>query len=61
MSNITDIEDKIIARAKAEGRTEREVADQYEKVWWDVMDAPRRQAADREPARHRVHRATWSP
>jgi cysteinyl-tRNA synthetase len=39
VSNVTDIEDKIIARAKAEGRTEKEVADHYEQVWWEVMDA----------------------
>jgi cysteinyl-tRNA synthetase len=38
VSNITDIEDKIIARAKSEGRTEKEVADYYEQTWWDVMD-----------------------
>lgn len=38
VSNVTDIEDKIIARAAAEGRTPEEVADHYEKVWWDIQD-----------------------
>ncbi len=39
VSNITDIDDKIIARANTEGRSPAEVAAQYEQVWWDVMDA----------------------
>jgi cysteinyl-tRNA synthetase len=39
VSNVTDIEDKIIARANAEGRTEPDVAAQYEAVWWQAMDA----------------------
>jgi cysteinyl-tRNA synthetase len=38
VSNITDIEDKIIARAAEEGRTPEEVATHYEKVWWDIQD-----------------------
>ncbi len=38
VSNITDIEDKIIARAAAEGTTTELVASKYEKVWWDSMD-----------------------
>ena len=38
VSNITDVEDKIIARAAQEGSTEREVADRYEAAYWDVMD-----------------------
>ena len=38
VSNVTDIEDKIIARAAAEGRPPEEVAAHYEKVWWDTMD-----------------------
>ena len=37
-SNVTDIDDKIIARANEEGRTTGDVADHYEKVWWDTMD-----------------------
>jgi cysteinyl-tRNA synthetase len=38
VSNITDIEDKIIARAAEEGRTPEEVATHYEEVWWDIQD-----------------------
>jgi cysteinyl-tRNA synthetase len=38
VSNITDVEDKIIARAAAEGSTEQEVAQRYEAAYWDVMD-----------------------
>ena len=38
VSNVTDIEDKIIARAEAEGRPEGEVTAQYEAVWYDDMD-----------------------
>ena len=39
VSNVTDIDDHIITRAAEEGRSEPEVATQYEAVWWDVMDA----------------------
>ncbi|HWE57807.1 MAG TPA: cysteine--tRNA ligase [Acidimicrobiales bacterium] len=38
VSNVTDIEDKIIARAAEEGRRPEEVAAHYEQVWWDTMD-----------------------
>jgi cysteinyl-tRNA synthetase len=38
VSNVTDIEDKIIARAASEGRPPEEVAAHYEKVWWETMD-----------------------
>jgi cysteinyl-tRNA synthetase len=37
VSNITDIDDKIIARAAAESRTESDVVQQYEGEWWDAM------------------------
>jgi cysteinyl-tRNA synthetase len=37
VSNVTDIDDKIIARANREGRTTSEVAAHYEQVWWDTM------------------------
>jgi cysteinyl-tRNA synthetase len=37
VSNVTDIDDKIIARANREGRTTSEVATHYEQVWWDTM------------------------
>jgi cysteinyl-tRNA synthetase len=49
VSNVTDVEDKIIARAAAEGRSAEEVAAHYEKVWWDTM------------ARLGVERPTESP
>jgi len=39
VSNITDIEDKIIARACEEERSTEEVAARYEALWWEVMDA----------------------
>jgi len=37
-ANITDVDDNIINRANREGRTEPEVAAEYEAVWWDAMD-----------------------
>ena len=39
VSNITDIDDNIIARANREGRREDEVAGEYEERWWEAMDA----------------------
>ncbi len=39
VSNITDIDDKIIARAQSEGRSEAEVAAEYEAVWYETIDA----------------------
>jgi cysteinyl-tRNA synthetase len=38
VSNVTDIEDKIIARAAEEGRSTDEVADEYERLWFETMD-----------------------
>jgi cysteinyl-tRNA synthetase len=38
VSNITDVDDNIITRARAEGRTETEVAQEYEARWWEAMD-----------------------
>jgi cysteinyl-tRNA synthetase len=37
VSNVTDIDDKIIARAELEGRSPEAVADEYEQVWWATM------------------------
>ena len=37
VSNVTDIEDKILARAAAEGRSAAEVAAHYERLWFDTM------------------------
>ena len=39
VSNITDIDDKIINRARLEGATEAAVARTYEDQWWAAMDA----------------------
>jgi len=38
VSNVTDIDDKIINRALAEDRSAADVAAQYEAAWWDSMD-----------------------
>ncbi|MDQ6852901.1 MAG: cysteine--tRNA ligase, partial [Actinomycetota bacterium] len=38
VTNITDVEDKIIARAAEEGSTEPEVAQRYEAAYWSEMD-----------------------
>jgi len=38
VSNITDVDDKIIARASRESRSEAEVVKHYEAEWWDAMD-----------------------
>jgi cysteinyl-tRNA synthetase len=38
VSNITDIEDKIIARSQQEHRTTSEVVNTYEAQWWEAMD-----------------------
>ena len=39
VSNITDIDDKIINRAADEGRDWSEIASRCETVWWSAMDA----------------------
>jgi cysteinyl-tRNA synthetase len=39
VSNITDIDDKIINRANDEGRDWSEIATRCESVWWRAMDA----------------------
>ncbi len=39
VSNITDIDDKIIQRANDEGRAAADVATGCEEVWWRAMDA----------------------
>jgi len=38
VSNVTDIDDKIIERANSEARSVADVAKQYEAAWWDAMD-----------------------
>jgi hypothetical protein len=39
VSNITDIDDKIIERAQRESRDAAEIARRCEAVWWKAMDA----------------------
>ena len=39
VSNITDIEDKIIDRAQREGRPWQEITAENEALWWQAMDA----------------------
>ncbi len=39
VSNVTDIDDRIIERAAGEGRTEPEVAREFEASWWRATDA----------------------
>ncbi|MEW6471688.1 MAG: cysteine--tRNA ligase [Actinomycetota bacterium] len=38
VSNVTDVDDKIINKARAEGSTESEVATRYEKIHWEQLD-----------------------
>jgi cysteinyl-tRNA synthetase len=49
VSNITDVEDKIIARAAREGRTEPEVAAEFEAVYADQMHRLNVRDADHQP------------
>jgi cysteinyl-tRNA synthetase len=39
VSNITDIEDKIIERAQREGRPWQDITTKCESIWWQAMDA----------------------
>jgi cysteinyl-tRNA synthetase len=39
VANVTDIDDNIIGRAAKEGRTEPEVAAEFEARWWEAMEA----------------------
>jgi len=39
VSNVTDIDDRIIERAAGEGRTELEVAQEFEASWWRATDS----------------------
>ena len=39
VSNITDVDDRIIERARQQGVAEHELASQWEQVWWESMDA----------------------
>ncbi|MBW3669664.1 MAG: cysteine--tRNA ligase [Actinobacteria bacterium] len=39
VSNITDIDDKIIQRAHERGRSPADVAEEFERAWYDAVDA----------------------
>jgi cysteinyl-tRNA synthetase len=49
VSNITDIDDKIIDRAAREGRPWQEVTATYERVWYEAMAALGVQRPDHDP------------
>ena len=49
VSNVTDVEDKIIARAAREGRSEPEVAAEFEDVYFDHMRRLNVRDADHRP------------
>lgn len=49
VSNVTDVEDKIIARAAREGRSEPEVASEFEDVYFDRMHRLNVLDADHRP------------
>lgn len=49
VSNITDIEDKIIARANERGIATEELTRTYEAEWWDAMDGLNVKRPDAEP------------
>jgi cysteinyl-tRNA synthetase len=54
VSNITDIDDNIIAKALREGRREGDVAHQYEEEWWRVMTS-----IGVAPPTHIPHATQW--
>jgi cysteinyl-tRNA synthetase len=49
VSNITDIDDQIIARAEREGRTPEDVAEECEDLWYAAMDAIGVRRPDEDP------------
>ncbi|GMU79064.1 MAG: hypothetical protein AMXMBFR46_18570 [Acidimicrobiia bacterium] len=49
VSNVTDVEDKIIARAAATGSTEPEVAARFEQAYWEQLDRLGVQRPDHVP------------
>jgi len=56
VSNITDVDDKILDRAASEGRSAQEVAQEFEEVWWQAMDALGVARPDETP-----HATGWVP
>ena len=55
VSNITDVDDKIIARAAAEESTEEQVAARFTEVYVSQMECPGGGRARRAAARYRLH------
>jgi cysteinyl-tRNA synthetase len=49
VSNVTDIDDRIITTANREGRTAEDVAQEYEKAWYAAMDALGVRRPDEDP------------
>ncbi len=49
VSNITDIDDKIIDRAAREGREAADIAERCENVWWQAMEAIGVERPDHDP------------
>ncbi len=49
VSNITDIDDKIIQRANTEGREWQDIATKCERIWWKSMDLYNVQRPDHVP------------
>jgi cysteinyl-tRNA synthetase len=49
VSNITDVDDKIIARAEREGRSPDAVAAEFEAAWYDTMDRLGVRRPDEDP------------
>lgn len=49
VSNITDVDDKILAKADAEGVAPAEITNRYEEIWWETMDKLRVLRPDSTP------------
>ena len=56
VANVTDVDDNIIKRAAELGRTESDVAAEFEARWWESMDALGDLRPHDDPPRHGVHR-----
>jgi len=56
VSNITDVDDKILDRARRDGRSPRAVAEQYEAIWWQTIDELGVLRPDEAP-----HATDWVP
>ena len=57
VGNVTNVEDKIIARAAYEGTSERELADRYEAAYWSELDRLNVRRPDAEIERDRGRRS----